>query len=111
MEIMALAPARALEFALEVGISQSILERDSKVIMKALVEEGRSLTPYDLLVQDARIFSRFFTQLLYSHSKKECNKVAHSLTRESKTMEGSITIGPPATGKNLLAKAIAAEAK
>ena len=26
-------------------------------------------------------FSRFFTQLLYSHTKKECNKVAHSLTR------------------------------
>ena len=43
MEIKALAPARALEFAQEVGISQSILEGDSKVIMKALVEEGRSL--------------------------------------------------------------------
>ena len=40
-----------------------------------------ALAPYDLLVQDARIFSRFFTQLLYSHTKKKCNKVAHSLTR------------------------------
>ena len=61
MEIEALAPTRALEFAHEVGISQSILEGDSEVIMKALVEEGRSLAPYDFLVQDARIFSWFFT--------------------------------------------------
>ena len=75
MEIEAWAIARVLVFA------QSILEGDLEVIMKALVEEGRSLAPYDLLVQDARIFSRFFTQLLYSHTKKECNKVAHSLTR------------------------------
>ena len=81
MQIKALALARALEFAHEVGISQSILEGDSEVIMKAFVEEGRSLAPYNLLVQDARIFSRFFTQLLYSHTKREYNKVAHSLTR------------------------------
>ena len=33
------------------------------------------------MVQDARIFSRFFTQLLSFHTKEECNKVPHSLTR------------------------------
>ena len=49
MEIEALANARALEFA------QSILEGNSKVIIKGLVEKGRSLAPYDLLVKDARI--------------------------------------------------------
>ena len=64
MEIEALAIARALEFA------QSILEGDSKLIIKGLVEKGRSLAPYDLLVQ-----------LLYPHAKREDNKVAHSLTR------------------------------
>ena len=51
------------------------------MIMKAFVEEGRSLAPYNLLVQDARIFSRFFTQLLYLHAKRKGNKVTHSLTR------------------------------
>ena len=75
MEIEALATARALEFA------QSILEGNSKLIIKGLVEKGGSLAPYDLLVQDARIFSRFFTQLLYLHAKREGNKVTHSLTR------------------------------
>ena len=75
MEIEALAIARALEF------SQSILEGNSKVIIKGLVEKGRSLAPYDLWVQDARIFSRFFTQLLYLHAKRKGNKVTHSLTR------------------------------
>ena len=74
MEIEALAIARALEFA------QSILEGDSKLIIKGLVEKGRSLAPYDLLVQDARIFSWLFTQLLYPRAKREGNKVAHSLT-------------------------------
>ena len=49
MEIEALATARTLEFA------QSILEGNSKLIIKGLVEKGRSLAPYDLLVQDARI--------------------------------------------------------
>ena len=51
------------------------------MIIKGLVEKGRSLAPYDLLVQDARIFSRFFTQLLYPHAKREGNKAGHSLTR------------------------------
>lgn len=67
MEIEALAAARALEFASEIGIEQALLERDSEVIMKASVEEGGSLASYDLLIQDAKFCYRFFTQLSYSH--------------------------------------------
>ena len=41
----------------------------------------RRVLPYDLLVHDVRIFSRFFTQLLYPHTKREGNKVAYILSR------------------------------
>ena len=67
VEIEALAAARALEFASEIGIEQALLERDSEVIMKASVEEGGSLASYDLLIQDAMFCYRLFTQLSYSH--------------------------------------------
>ena len=67
VEIEALAAARALEFASEIGIEQALLERDSEVIMKASVEEGGSLASYDLFIQDAKFCYRLFTQLSYSH--------------------------------------------
>ena len=69
VEIEALAAARALEFASEIGVEQALLEGDSEVIMKALVEDGGSLASYDLLIQDAKFCSRLFTQLSYFQIK------------------------------------------
>lgn len=39
------------------------------------------MAPFGLLVKDGIGFAHFFSQLTYSHTKRECNKVAYSLAR------------------------------
>ena len=71
----------ALSFALDIGFSRAILEGDSWEVFKALTDEKPALTSYGLLVNDAKVISRNFNQLLYSHIRREGNFVAHSLAR------------------------------
>ena len=54
---------------------------DSLVVIKALSDESVSLAPFGLLVEDVKVLSQCFSQLLYSHTKREGNSVAHSLAR------------------------------
>jgi len=71
----------ALSFALDIGISCAVLEGDSWEVFKALIDEEPALTSYGLLVNDAKVISRNFNQIIYSHTKREGNFVAHSLAR------------------------------
>ena len=81
VDIEALAAAWALELGLEICLDPVIVEGDSNVTMKALAIKTRSLASFDVLIQDAKIFSNCYSKLLYSHTKRDSNKVAHSLTR------------------------------
>ena len=81
VDIEALAAAWALELGLEICLDPIIVEGDSNVTMKALPIKTRSLASFDVLIQDAKIFSNCYSKLLYSHTKRDNNKVAHSLTR------------------------------
>ena len=82
MEVEAIAISRALEFGFEVGVTQAILEGDFEVIIKALVENESFVTSFDPMIQDAKVFSRSFNQLLYSHTRREVNKlIAHSFAK------------------------------
>ena len=83
MEIEAVAAARALEFGLETGTVEAILEGDSELIMNSLKAGGDIIASVQLLVQDAIIFSNSYTKLLYSHCRRDDNKLAHSLARYS----------------------------
>lgn len=83
VEIEAITASQALEFGFGVGITQAILEGDSEVIIKALVENESFVTSFDPSIQDAKVFSRSFNQLLYSHISREGNKLAHSPARHS----------------------------
>ncbi|KAK9991286.1 hypothetical protein SO802_026271 [Lithocarpus litseifolius] len=81
VEIEAVAAARALEFGLEIGSSEAILEGDSELIMNSLKSGGGTIASVQPLVQDAIIFADFYTKLLYSHCRRDGNKLAHSLAR------------------------------
>ena len=70
-EIEAIAAGWALSFTLEVGVKRAMLEGDSLVVMKGLMEEERSLVPLGLLVEDAKNLSQKFDELLYSHTKRK----------------------------------------
>ena len=49
--------------------------------MKALAMEDFNLASYGLLLKDTNYFSKYFSKLLYSHTKRDGNKAAHNLAR------------------------------
>ena len=81
MEIKAMAATIALVFASELGVRRAILEGDSMAVIKALKEFEYPLSPSGLLLEDIRMCSQKFDTMLYSHTKRESNSVAHSLAR------------------------------
>ena len=79
--IEALAAATALSFASEFGFRRAVLEGDSLAVINALRERVSLLTPTGLLIEDVKVLSQRFDQLLYSHTKRDGNQVAHSLAK------------------------------
>ena len=80
-EVEVLAAARALVFAREIGVDNIILEGDSSTVIKALQGEDRSLSACGLLIEDVKLLSRSFSKWLYSHIRRESNKLAYCLAR------------------------------
>ena len=70
MDIEALAIARAIDLEAELGITHAVLEGDLGMIIIALADEVFSLASHAPLIQDAKILSWFFSQLLYSHTRR-----------------------------------------
>ncbi|XP_075640434.1 uncharacterized protein LOC142612204 [Castanea sativa] len=83
LEIEAMAPSTALTFATQVGFHNGILESDSLVLTTALINNSTYLSTDGLLMEDIRFNASYFNQLLYSHVKREGNKVAHKLVRHA----------------------------
>ena len=72
---------KAVEFGSELGLHNAIIEGDSIVVAKALKCKEFGLAPYAYLLKDVSLFSGLYSQLSYSHVKRDSNKVAHSLAR------------------------------
>ncbi|KAK9992434.1 hypothetical protein SO802_027419 [Lithocarpus litseifolius] len=72
---------KALLLAHELGFRSVILEGDSLGLIQALESEEHSLSPVGLLVEDVKVFAKFFVRLLYSHIRRNDNGVAHSLAK------------------------------
>nr|XP_023880709.1 uncharacterized protein LOC111993087 [Quercus suber] len=70
-EVEALAAAKAVSFAVEIGITKAVLEGDSLTIMKALSSDHSSLAPFGLMIDDVKFSAENFDQLLYSHVKRD----------------------------------------
>ena len=49
--------------------------------MKAIIDDGGSLMPFGLLVENIEDLFSVFVQLHYSHIRIESNNLAHSLAR------------------------------
>ena len=65
------------------GFSSAILEGDSLGLIQALKSEERSLSPMGLLIEDVKVFASNFVRFLYSHIKRNGNRIAHSLARNA----------------------------
>ena len=83
IEIEAIAASRALEFGQEIGITEAVLEGDSELIINSLKVGGQSIASVEPLLQDAIVFSNCYSKLLYSHCRREGNRLSHNLARYS----------------------------
>ena len=80
IEIEAMAATRAHEFGLEIGINKFVVEGDSITVVSTMEKDDAGLASFRFLDKDGIGFAHFFSQLTYFHTKREGNKVAHSLT-------------------------------
>ena len=67
--------------ASDIGFHKAVVEGDLKVVITVLQQGREILIPDGLLIEDICHSFMLFTQLHYSHTKREGNKVAYSLAR------------------------------
>ena len=82
-QVEALAARRAVEFALEIGITNVVIEGDLESIYRELQDLSPSLALHGHLIQDAKILSNSFQLVNFSHVHREGNTVAHALARSA----------------------------
>ena len=63
------------------GISEAVLEGDSSLVMTALNSKNLGLAPFGLLLRDSLNLFVGFSNLSYSHTKREGNTAAHNLAQ------------------------------
>ncbi|KAL0008796.1 hypothetical protein SO802_010298 [Lithocarpus litseifolius] len=87
-DVEALAAVRAMSFAAELGVSSTIIEGDSEVVIKALKSEEESLSTYGHLIAAARQFTDGFSSLSFTHTRRLGNILAHNLARHARHVSG-----------------------
>ena len=74
-DVEALAAARAINFAAELGFSSVIIE----AIIKALKSNEESLATYGHMISAVRPAIDAFRNISFSHSRQRGNAIAHNL--------------------------------
>ena len=83
IEVETLAARRAVEFVLELGFDNIVLEGDSEVLIKLLNSCSKSLAPFGHIMNDIIFLASRFTCFSVTHVQRQCNKFAHSLARRA----------------------------
>ena len=81
IEVEALAARRAMELALETGLSKGVLEGDSLILMNALKSNSHNLAQFGHIINDIQYLASQFSIISFSHVRRHCNTVAYSLAR------------------------------
>ena len=82
-QVEALAVRRAVEFVLELDITNVVFEGDSESICRELQDPGPSLALHGHLIQDVKLLSNSFHSVSFSHIRCEGNTVAYALARSA----------------------------
>ncbi|KAL0009884.1 hypothetical protein SO802_004992 [Lithocarpus litseifolius] len=76
-----LAARGAFCFAKDLSFNKIIVEGDSEVIIKALNNGGLPSSSFGLILKDIKVLSSSFGKVLFSHTRRQGNRVAHGLAR------------------------------
>ena len=82
-QVEAMAARKATKFTLEIGFDKIILEGDSEIIYKDLLNNGSSLALHGHLIQDVKALVSLFSSICFSHVSQTGNQAAHSLARRA----------------------------
>ena len=83
IEVEALVAQRAMELALEIGLNKGVLEGDSLILMNALKTNSHSLAQFGHIIKDIQFLASQFSIISFSHVKRHCNTIAHSIARRA----------------------------
>ena len=86
--VEAMAAARALVFAQELGITEFVLEGDSEVVVNSLRSNEISFSSFGHLLESAKSLLGLMNGISFSHVRRCGNKIAHNLTRHVRNVRG-----------------------
>ena len=78
-----LVARRAVIFAFKLGFDQVILEGDSAITIQALNSDDFLAAPFGHIISDVKSFSPCFRSLIFCHTRRLGNKVAHRLAKKT----------------------------
>ena len=86
--VEAMAVARALVFAQELGITEFVLEGDSEVVINSLRSKEASFSSFGHLLEFAKSMLGSSTCINFSHVRRSGNKIAYNLARHARNVKG-----------------------
>ena len=86
--VEAMAAARAMTFAQELGITEFILEGDSEVVINTLRNTEASLSTFGHILESAKSTLVTGNCIAFSHIRRSGNRVAHNLAKHARHVRG-----------------------
>ena len=100
-EVEVMAWRKALEFAIDAGFIEIILEGDNAMIMKVISQAQQYLSWLGLIYEDIWCLVEGFRTITYNCVRRNANSIAHALARFARLLDQEIVWleedPPPAT--------------
>ena len=87
-DLEALACLKAVQFALELGITRVVFEGDSAVVINALLHGAGAFASFGNILDDIRMLSAVFHFVHFVFVNRHCNSVADALAKKAKLFVG-----------------------
>ncbi|XP_065636438.1 uncharacterized protein LOC136070424 [Quercus suber] len=79
-----IAAKKALQFAIDLGLSSIVLEGDSKITIDGRRGEELSLAEYGHLLDEAKDIAKQFAEVEFNHVLRQANKAARNIARHAR---------------------------
>ena len=84
----ALACLKAVQFALEIGLTRVVFKGDSAVIKNALLHGASEMASFGNILDDIQMHSSVFQFVKFAYVSCSCNTVADALAKKAKSVVG-----------------------
>ncbi|KAL0014626.1 hypothetical protein SO802_001695 [Lithocarpus litseifolius] len=86
--VEAMAAARAIYFAQEIGLNSFILDGDSEAVIKCLISDDDSFSSFGHILVAAKATTETSCCISFSHIRRLGNSVAHNLAKHARHVRG-----------------------